>query len=104
MPDYSKGAVKVTGDATEVLIWAGSTAVGQWAIQLAHISGFRVITTASPKNHQLLKEIGAEDVYDYRDETTPQKIASKYPNLVSDRPRCCANIPRFCTNFSPHTF
>ncbi|KAJ1029198.1 hypothetical protein NDA18_002825 [Ustilago nuda] len=81
VPDYSKGAVKVTGDATVVLIWAGSTAVGQWAIQLAHISGFRVITTASPKNHQLLKEIGAEDVYDYRDETTPQKIASKYPNL-----------------------
>lgn len=83
VPNYSKGAVPVTEQSPEILIWAGSTAVGQWAVQIAHASGYKVITTASPKNHQLLKEFGADDVYDYRDETTPQKIASKYPNLVS---------------------
>ena len=58
--------------------------MGQWAIQLAHVSGYKVITTASPKNHQLLKDMGASDVYDYRDESTPEKISSKYPNLVSE--------------------
>ena len=81
VPNYDNGAVKVEEGATEVLVWAGSTAVGQWAIQLAHLSGFKVITTASPKNHQLLKDLGADDVYDYKDESTPSTIASKYPNL-----------------------
>lgn len=81
VPDFSNGPVKVTDGSPEILIWSGSTTVGQWAIQLAHISGYKVITTASPKNHQLLKDLGADDLYDYRDETTPQKIAAKYPNL-----------------------
>lgn len=81
VPDFSNGAIPVKEDSPEILIWSGSTTVGQWAIQIAHISGFKVITTASPKNHQLLKDLGADDVYDYRDETTPQKISSKYPNL-----------------------
>lgn len=81
VPDFSKGAAPVTEDSPEVLIWSGSTTVGQWAIQLAHVAGYKVITTASPKNHQLLKDLGADDLYDYRDESTPQKIAEKYPNL-----------------------
>ncbi|SPO25308.1 related to toxD gene [Ustilago trichophora] len=81
VPDFSNGAIPVTDDSPEILIWSGSTTVGQWAIQIAHISGFKVITTASPKNHQFLKDLGADDIYDYRDETTPHKISSKYPNL-----------------------
>ncbi|KAJ9479196.1 putative zinc-binding dehydrogenase [Pseudozyma hubeiensis] len=81
VPDFSNGPVKVTEDSPEILIWSGSTTVGQWAIQIAHLSGYKVITTASPKNHDLLKQLGADDLYDYRDETTPQKIAAKYPNL-----------------------
>jgi NADPH:quinone reductase-like Zn-dependent oxidoreductase len=83
VPDYSHGAVPVTDDSPELLVWAGSTSVGQWAVQIGHATGYKVITTASPKNHELLKQLGAHDVYDYRDETTPQKISSKYPNLVS---------------------
>ncbi|ETS64856.1 hypothetical protein PaG_00825 [Moesziomyces aphidis] len=81
VPDYSHGAVPVTDDSPELLVWAGSTSVGQWAVQIGHATGYKVITTASPKNHELLKQLGAHDVYDYRDETTPQKISSKYPNL-----------------------
>ncbi|GAC94107.1 potential zinc-binding dehydrogenase [Pseudozyma hubeiensis SY62] len=81
VPDFSKGPVEVTEDSPEILIWSGSTTVGQWAIQIAHLSGYKVITTASPKNHDLLKQLGADDLYDYRDETIPQKIAAKYPNL-----------------------
>lgn len=81
VPDLSNAPIKVTDDSPEILIWSGSTSVGQWAIQIAHISGYKVITTASPRNHEMLKELGADDLYDYRDETTPQKIAAKYPNL-----------------------
>ncbi|CAO1629544.1 unnamed protein product [Sympodiomycopsis kandeliae] len=68
-------------DSPQLLVWAGSTSVGQFAIQLARVAGYRVITTGSPKNHAYLKSLGADDVYDYRDESTPDKIAQKYPNL-----------------------
>jgi len=57
-----------------VLIWAGATAVGIFAIRLAKLSGLRVATTASPKNHEFLKELGAEVVFDYRDPEAPKKI------------------------------
>lgn len=81
IPDFSKGAAKVTDSSPELLVWAGSTSVGQWAVQLGHAAGYKVITTASPKNHAFLKELGAYDTYDYSDASTPQKIASSYPNL-----------------------
>jgi NADPH:quinone reductase-like Zn-dependent oxidoreductase len=51
------------------------------AIQLGRASGYHVITTASPKNHEYLKSIGAAETYDYRDESTPEKIAEAHPKL-----------------------
>lgn len=62
---------------------AGSTAVGQFAIQLGRLSGYRVITTASPKNHDFVKSLGADEAYDYKDESTPDKIREAHPKLVS---------------------
>jgi NADPH:quinone reductase-like Zn-dependent oxidoreductase len=35
-----------------------------FAIQLAHIAGYKVVTTASPKNHELCKSLGADEVFD----------------------------------------
>ncbi|KAA1479341.1 GroES-like protein [Dentipellis sp. KUC8613] len=49
-----------------VLVWGGSSSVGLYAIQLAHLSSYKVITTASPKNHELVKKYGADVVVDYR--------------------------------------
>ncbi|KDQ18861.1 hypothetical protein BOTBODRAFT_126684 [Botryobasidium botryosum FD-172 SS1] len=69
---------------TPILLWAGSTAVGLFAIKLAKLSGLRIATTASPKNHQLLKDLGAELVLDYRDPEAPKKIrewAEQYGGL-----------------------
>jgi NADPH:quinone reductase-like Zn-dependent oxidoreductase len=57
---------------TSILVWAGSTSVGQYAIQLAKASGCFVITTASPARHDYLKELGADICFDYKD-----------PNVVS---------------------
>lgn len=48
-----------------VLIHAGAGGVGIYAIQLAKNAGATVITTASQKNHALLKELGADQVIDY---------------------------------------
>lgn len=50
----------------KVLIHAGAGGVGIYAIQLAKNAGATVITTASQKNHALLKELGADQVIDYQ--------------------------------------
>lgn len=47
------------------LVYGGATSVGNYAIQLAKLSGLRVVTTASPKNHEFLKGLGADAVVDY---------------------------------------
>lgn len=49
----------------KVLILGGSSAVGMFAIQLAHAIGARVVTTASAKNANFVKGLGAERVINY---------------------------------------
>ncbi|KAA1476159.1 GroES-like protein [Dentipellis sp. KUC8613] len=48
-----------------LLVWGGSSSLGQFAIQLAHIAGYKVIATASPRNHALVKNLGAAVAIDY---------------------------------------
>jgi NADPH:quinone reductase-like Zn-dependent oxidoreductase len=57
-----------------VLIWGGSTSVGNNAIQLAKAAGYHVITTASPKNFINLKKLGADEVFDYHSPKAVQDI------------------------------
>lgn len=57
-----------------ILVWSGSTAVGQWAIQLAKLAGLRIATTASPAKHELVKSLGAEVVVDYKDPQVSEKL------------------------------
>ncbi|RYO76206.1 hypothetical protein DL766_001020 [Monosporascus sp. MC13-8B] len=53
-----------------ILIWGASSSVGQYAIQILKFYGYRnLIATASPANHQRLRELGASEVYDYRSPT-----------------------------------
>lgn len=66
-----------------LLIWGGSTSVGCNAIQLAKASGFEVITTASPKNHKYLKELGANEVFDYNSPTVVPDIIAAFKNRTS---------------------
>jgi NADPH:quinone reductase-like Zn-dependent oxidoreductase len=49
-----------------VLVWGGATSVGQYAIQLLRHYGYtRVVATASPRHHELLKKLGATECVDY---------------------------------------
>lgn len=66
---------------TPILIYSGATSAGLYAIQLAKLAGLRVITTASPRSHDLVKEYGADDVFDYRSPTAPEDIIQAYPNI-----------------------
>ncbi|MFG0275446.1 MAG: NADP-dependent oxidoreductase [Phycisphaerales bacterium] len=49
-----------------VLIHAGAGGVGHFAVQIAKARGATVIATASERNHELLYELGADVVIDYR--------------------------------------
>jgi NADPH:quinone reductase-like Zn-dependent oxidoreductase len=48
-----------------VLIHGGSGGVGSFAIQIARVRQARVIATASTKNQDLLKQLGADQCIDY---------------------------------------
>lgn len=61
-------------DGTSLLIYGGSTATGTLAIQFAKASGYTVITTCSPHNFDLVKKLGADHVFDYRDPNAPAEI------------------------------
>jgi NADPH:quinone reductase-like Zn-dependent oxidoreductase len=48
-----------------ILIHGGAGGVGSVAIQLAHLLGAKVITTASAANHAYVTSLGADQVIDY---------------------------------------
>jgi len=51
-----------------VLVHAGAGGVGHLAVQLARLAGAEVIATASARNHDFIRELGAQRVIDYRTE------------------------------------
>ncbi|KAJ5939505.1 hypothetical protein N7466_002639 [Penicillium verhagenii] len=72
---------------TPILIYSGATSAGLYAIQLAKLAGLKVVATASPKSHDLVKEYGADDVFDYRSPTAVEEIIRAYPTI--DRAMDC---------------
>jgi NADPH:quinone reductase-like Zn-dependent oxidoreductase len=61
-------------DELSILIYGGATATGTLAIQLAKLSGLRVVTTCSEANRNLMFELGADAVFDYRDPDVGDQI------------------------------
>lgn len=55
------------GQPDDFLVYGASASIGQYAIQLAKLSGLRVIAVASRKNHEHLKTLGADILLDYHD-------------------------------------
>ncbi|KAM0708230.1 hypothetical protein Q7P35_004880 [Cladosporium inversicolor] len=56
---------EMAGSGRAIVIIGGASSVGQYAIQLARLSGFtRIITNASPTNQAMLEELGAHVVLD----------------------------------------
>ncbi|KAJ3038268.1 hypothetical protein HDV00_000865 [Rhizophlyctis rosea] len=48
-----------------VLVSGGASSVGQYVVQLAARAGYQVIATASKKNEEFVKSLGAAQVVDY---------------------------------------
>lgn len=47
-----------------LLVWGGGSNVGSAAIQLAILSGLRVVAIASKQHHELLKQAGASQAFE----------------------------------------
>jgi NADPH:quinone reductase-like Zn-dependent oxidoreductase len=73
---YPSAAPKPTRKT--LLVWGGSTSVGSNAIQLAVAAGYEVITTASPRNFDYVKELGASQVFDYNSKTVVKDIIAAF--------------------------
>jgi NADPH:quinone reductase-like Zn-dependent oxidoreductase len=64
-----------------ILIYSGATLASLFAIQLAKLAGYQVVTTCCPRSNESVKAYGADAVYDYRDSKSLGAIVSAYPNL-----------------------
>lgn len=60
---FTIGSVK---DGDRVLIHAAAGGVGHFAVQFAKMKGAYVVGTASARNESFLKELGADEVIDYK--------------------------------------
>ncbi|GKT57917.1 zinc-binding oxidoreductase [Colletotrichum tofieldiae] len=81
---FSKNCLNIprdSGSDISVLIWGGSSSVGLYAIQIAAINGFNVITTCSPRHFDLVKSLGAKHVFNYRDDHVVDCIKQAVPGL-----------------------
>lgn len=61
-------------EKTYVLIYGASTNTGLWALQYAKLSNLTVLATCSEKNFLAVKELGANEVFDYKDPDCAAKI------------------------------
>jgi len=64
------------------LIHGGSGGVGSFAVQLAHARGAHVIATASAHHIDLVRDLGADEVIDYRADRFDEVV--RYVDLVLD--------------------
>lgn len=65
---------KPTGQA--LVITSGASSVGACAIQLAVAAGYEVYSTASSRNFDLVRRLGASGVFDYHDDDCAAAISS----------------------------
>ncbi|KAH7144547.1 chaperonin 10-like protein [Dactylonectria estremocensis] len=83
---FSSDCLTISRDSSapkpHLLIWGGSSAVGYYAIQIARLHGIVVTTTCSPQNFEQVKEAGATNVFDYRDDDVVSKLQATLPQIT----------------------
>jgi NADPH:quinone reductase-like Zn-dependent oxidoreductase len=87
-----------------ILIYGGSSATGTIGIQFATLSGYRVITTCSSRNFDLVKGLGAEAAFDYNDPAVVEQIQKHTDNnlkLVWDT-ICLKSTVEICAKVLAH--
>ncbi len=100
---HPSAAAERTGET--VLVWGGSTSVGSNAIQLAVAAGYDVITTASPRNFDHVRSLGATQVFDYSSATVVPDIIAAFQGkplagafaIGTGSAEACSDVVRACT-------
>lgn len=61
-------APSVPEDAQQpILVYGAGASSGQYMVQIFKLAGYtKIYATASPRNHALLRELGAKECFDYR--------------------------------------
>lgn len=67
-----------------ILIHAGSDGVGHFAVQFARAKNARVATTVSAENADFARELGADDVIDYKSQRFEEVLRDVDMDLVFD--------------------
>ncbi|KAJ1030008.1 hypothetical protein NDA16_000921 [Ustilago loliicola] len=68
------------GKGKTAVILGGSSSIGQYAIQLARLSGFdHIVTSSSPSHFDFLKSLGASEILDRSKATTAKDFVSSLP-------------------------
>ncbi|KAI2635420.1 GroES-like protein [Xylaria nigripes] len=80
-----------------VLIYGGSTATGIYAIKYAKLSGLTVIATSSPHNFELLKSLGADHVFNYKEPGVGAKIRALTNNKLKYAWDCTGYGGQICS-------
>lgn len=74
-PPWEAGGAQA-GKGKAMVVLGGSSSVGQYAIQLARLSGYdQIVTSASQSHHEYLKGLGATVVLDRMQATVSQYVA-----------------------------
>ncbi|KAK6079452.1 zinc-binding dehydrogenase family superfamily [Seiridium cupressi] len=74
--DVPKIGTPVNSKNKIVVVWGGSSSVGSNAIQTAKAAGYIVAATASEKQHNFMRDIGVDYVYDYTKEGVVDEIVA----------------------------
>jgi NADPH:quinone reductase-like Zn-dependent oxidoreductase len=82
LSSHSLGMDRSKGDANQLLIWGGSSSVGQYAIQIAKYFGFQFATTCT--NSEIVKDyLGvSKRVFNYRSPTVVEDIKKSLPAIT----------------------
>ncbi|HEX5771853.1 MAG TPA: NADP-dependent oxidoreductase [Nocardioidaceae bacterium] len=63
-------------EGERVLVHAAAGGVGQFAVQIALARGCEVVGTASPDNHDFLRELGVTEVVDYHQGPVSEQLST----------------------------
>ncbi len=66
-----------------LVVWGGASSVGSNAIQLGVAAGYEVITTASPKNFEYVKKLGASQAFDYHSDKIVDELVAALKNKTN---------------------
>lgn len=76
LPQLSSGSPQSNGQT--VIVWAASSSIGTSAIQMLVAAGYEIAAVARSHNHDLLRSIGAKNVFDHTSTTVVKDIVETF--------------------------